>query len=89
MIFAEGEPILLFGVDAFEGSEEEGAGIGLAEEGIGLSTPRPAPVDVVLNSGWSYRPRNVIDFSQWRVAKKEKSELREMMELYALWKKAA
>ena len=75
-------------------------GIGLEEEvdaGIGLSTSsfpvRRPPVDFVISNGWisSNIPayRNVIDLEARRAVRSDTSELREMMQLYSLWKKAA
>jgi hypothetical protein len=65
-------------------------GIGLAEEsGIGLA-PVAKPVDFVYSEGWSTVPQNrkVVNLQIRRTAKHE-SELREMVELYSRWKKAA
>ena len=77
----------------------QGYGIGLAEEaGIGLAPP--AAVDFVIaprqfaheHAQFRYdfrdvlRSRNVVNI---KAARREKAELREMTELYALWRRAA
>ena len=73
-------------------------GIGLVvEPGIALSTSsfpvRTPPIDFVHSAGWisSNIPkyRKVIDLGIRRAARDDDSELREMMQLYSLWKKAA
>jgi len=71
----------------------ESWGIGLAvEAGIGLAAaPRP-PVDYVYADGWSPRfpgYSKVASLEEKRAVKKDNSELMEMMELYARWRKAA
>ena len=71
-------------------------GIGLAvKPGIGLATP----VDFVHDGGWvpaiaqlrRLPPgvEKVVNIEPWRRAKQESAELKEMIELYALWKRAA
>lgn len=64
-------------------------GIGLAEEaGIGLAvTP---PVDFVIQPRSIANYRQVIDIRAYRPAPRiDRSELKEMMQMYALWKRAA
>ena len=75
-----------------------------AEEGIGLapvSSVAPAVVDFVVQPYDWYWPsstvqfrntlmaRSVVNMESLRAAKREKAELKEMIELYAQWKKAA
>lgn len=71
-------------------------GIGLEEEaGIGLAPP--PPVDFVLSGGsWSGLSlnRNVVNLRDYLETKRaatirEKKELREIMDLYSQWRKAA
>lgn len=73
-------------------------GIGLAAApGIGLASL--SPVDFVHDGGWTPRipaqrrplpdVRKIIPIEPWRAARRESAELKEMIELYALWKRAA
>ena len=70
-------------------------GIGLAAEaGIGLAEiERPPTIDFIIQGRTissnipSYR--NIINLAIRRGARDEDSELKEMMQLYSLWRKAA
>ena len=59
-----------------------------AEEGIGLATVVHHPVDFVLQSP-HWAPRTIRPFGKVRVLKKNKSDLQEMLQMYAKWKMAA
>lgn len=68
----------------------ESWGIGLAEEpGIGLAAPR-GPVDIVISRDWYPQSRpKVVNFEARKAVKQETDELREMLEIYSRWRKAA
>lgn len=82
--------------DSWDEAWGDSFGIGLAEVGIGLA-PATAPVDFVFSGGsWSGLSlnRNVVNLRDYLETKRaamirEKKELREMIELYALWRRAA
>lgn len=65
------------------------------EEGIGLA-PKPPPVDFVYSAdGWysdfgsHTRTQKLVFLEKLRASRQEKKELREMIDLYTRWKKAA
>ena len=81
---------------------KQGYGIGLAvaAAGIALETVRPPNVDFVFQSGWYARniylrnavfpqQRRLFAIEKRREVKQDNSEMREMMELYSQWRKAA
>ena len=81
---------------------KQGYGIGLAAAaaGIALDTARPPTVDFVFQSGWYARNiylrdavfpqhRRLFALEKRKEAKRDNSEMREMMELYSQWRKAA
>jgi len=87
-----------FQSNAFQGDGFQVGGIGLADEaGIGLAPP--APVDFVIQPRpWTHevaqfrdtlQARNVVGMAVARAARREREELREMVELYGAWRRAA
>ena len=80
---------------------KQGYGIGLVEEaGIALTTVRPPTVDFVIQSGWYSRniylrdavfpkERKLFIAEKRKEVRRDNSELREIMDLYSQWKKAA
>ena len=81
---------------------KQGYGIGLAvaAAGIALDTVRPPTVDFVIQSGWYSRniylrdavfpkERKLFIAEKRREVRRDNSELREMMDLYSNWRKAA
>jgi len=63
-----------------------------ADPSLGFAPPRPPAVDFVISGGVMYGsapPAQPVNMHVWRAARQEKSELREMAQMYAQWRRAA